>query len=523
MKIYLTRNIDSLVYYFQINLKEIFMKKLFVLILLSLISFPPVFAASEAETTAKDQPATSESPSDTAESQDDEEKDIEEKDKNTATTEENNNIDKQPLENNKTEENKTPTQNTAKPASKEKKTNIKFSIKDPKNLLFKDETIEIYMKKLGMGRDWLNPYYSMQKVLVVNLTDEELNLNGDIFNKVYKEEANQKVRQIAEDKRQKSNAASNVGALNGGLLGAAVIAGSLAADVSIAKGESQLLGQISKLVNDKFFTLKVAPKAEETFAFLIERKNSPVPAIAISYSVGTQAQKYFVQGIDNDLAVKLITTPSLYEQAYLNKQLSEDKKVGIYMINSQPLQQPKATTKKAKEKALENIVDEVAAPEDKAYETAAYIQPINLTSLEEVKKEETPPISSPQEGEKNKAQAKAPKPKAKKQVLKLPEITSKNVFQQKYLRIFAYQNVKNDPRKASLQIMKLTPDLKKAVRQQTQATFAFSFKDVKPGIVEIKPFAVLAPGEYIVKDKDSNIVYDFSISKPEKVSPKKSK
>jgi DNA-directed RNA polymerase beta' subunit len=141
--------------------------------------------------------------------------------------------------------------------NKEKKTNKnkipKATIKKVENLIFQDNQLEIYKMKTGMSRDWLSPYYSLQKVLLVNLTDSELKVNGDILNKVLKQEARSKVAQIVEEKKARSRAASSAGMVNGGLVGAAFSAGSLATDISTDRGERELLGQINKLIDDKPF------------------------------------------------------------------------------------------------------------------------------------------------------------------------------------------------------------------------------------------------------------------------------
>ncbi len=391
---------------------------------------------------------------------------------------------------------KVPNKEVEQPKKNGKNKAPQFTLKKPENLIYQDKQVEVYKAKLGMTRGWLNPYYSMQKIVVVNLTDSELTLYGDIFNKVYKQEARQKVVQIAQEKLAKANGTYNAAAVSGGLIGAAVMAGSLGAEISINKGRDDLLGQIKNLVDDKAFNFSVPAKGETTFGFLIERKKDVKPQIALAYAQGSSGQKtYIVQDFDNDLAKRFLADKSLYQLAFFDNALS-DKKMGVYFVNA-PTPKPLSSAKNAKAKEQVEI-------EDKAYEQASMLQAINLKLPDEVVEETT----------QNAKQAKKAASNKPKTLKKLPGLTSANVYPQKDLRIFAYQNIKKEPHRASFDLIKLTPNKKEGIRSIPQNLIGFSFKEIKPGIVEIKPYSVLQPGEYLLVNQDEDLGYEFTVAKP---------
>ncbi len=410
--------------------------------------------------------------------------------------------------------------------NKEKKTNKnkipKATIKKVENLIFQDNQLEIYKMKTVMSRDWLSPYYSLQKVLLVNLTDSELKVNGDILNKVLKQEARSKVIQIAQEKKAKSNAASSAGALNGGLLGAAVIMASVGADISIDTGESELLGQINKLIDDKPFSVTVPAKEEMTFSFLFTRQKDIEPQILLAYQKAQNdlsEKTFIIKNFDEALGKRLLMDTSLYGFAYFDQKIS-DKKIGAYFVNSpviKPAIQNKNTKKNTKKEIKENQ-DQVEII-DKSYETATYIEPVNLMlPLPEEEKSENNTDKTAKTAVKNDKKSKVKKPKT---VQKLEGITSSHIYPQKDFRIFIYQNIKKQPNRSSIDLIKLIVNKKENFRSiKTNNNFtAFSLKEIKPGISELKVSLVLAPGEYLLIDQDQDLGIEFTIEKP----PAKSK
>jgi hypothetical protein len=155
----------------------------------------------------------------------------------------------------------------------------------------------------------------LQKVLLVNLTDSELKVNGDILNKVLKQEARSKVAQIVEEKKARSRAASSEGMVNGGLVGAAFSAGSLATDISTDRGERELLGQINKLIDGKPFSVTVPAKEEMTFSFLFTRQKDIEPQILLAYQKAQNdliEKTFIIKNFDEALGKRLLMDTSLY-------------------------------------------------------------------------------------------------------------------------------------------------------------------------------------------------------------------
>ncbi len=106
----------------------------------------------------------------------------------------------------------------------------------------------------------------------------------------------------------------------------------------------------------------------------------------------------------------------------------------------------------------------------------------------------------------------------------LANSSSDNLINPKNNTLYILQNIKNLPNVNSLEFVRLTADQKQNYRKITNTRIPVKTKIDDKKQIYISNLNILqAGGEYLILDKNTDLVYDFTIEKPAVVKPKTNK
>lgn len=349
------------------------------------------------------------------------------------------------------------------------------SIKLPNNQIHKDEVLEIYQQARAVSDKWISnkPLYHNYRLLLVNTSGKEIYVSGDILNRLTKAEAISIINNAVYDRTS----------LNESMPGGQGLAADLANGKIERNGEA-LKKQVEKeIVSDEVIQdLKIPANGNLLLQFLMLNKKDE-PALAFHYSQGGQAIKSFTKNTDSKIVNELFNDlPGFLKKAYIDNKLSSLPS-GIYIVNSK------------REKGDKGFSED-------ELNTNSQIQPISIREINE-------------KG-------------IKKTKMKLAGANATRAYQSKNLRIFILQNFRSQPINSVLKLSKTVQSTQNNERYINEKTpfvssdqkpgvyILYSAKEIKPGLIELYTKYPLSAGEYVIRDTEGGLVYDFAISKPKK-------
>jgi len=203
----------------------------------------------------------------------------------------------------------------------------KFKANDFK--IYTDSNLEVILNKIII-KD-LYPEQTEYKITFKNLSAEQININGDVFNRYPKNLLMKRVNNKLEALGFKK--------------------GSFGDNYSVMGRLGKVLE--SQIVEDVSFTFALKPQEIKTIFFLIDTepliyvssvgmsgkasykftKENIVPYIAAEYTLGN-TKKFFAYNIKQDIAQAIFNDKSLCELAFVDGEIQKDKKAGVYAFDS---------------------------------------------------------------------------------------------------------------------------------------------------------------------------------------------
>ena len=310
--------------------------------------------------------------------------------------------------------------------------------------------------------NFINGKYTPYKIYFLNRSNNSLETNFVIYNLISKAEAIHQATQVAAYQAQKSVQQSNAWAMNGGLIGIGMSMATETKAKSIINSQDKTVNFLNtKLLDDKqnYLSFNLSAKDEEkNYLFLMPKKLTDQEIqLTVCYKSSVGKEKCFNNNIENTITENIFKTNKAWTNAFKDNKIQDNLVSGIY-IDSKPI-----SAKKIREK------------EEKISKNS----------------------------------------KATKLVEFLANSSSENLINPKSNNLYILQNIKNLPNVNSLEFVKLTPDKKQNYRKVANTKIAVKTKTDEKKQVYISNLNILqAGGEYLILDKNTDLVYEFTIEKP---------
>jgi hypothetical protein len=195
--------------------------------------------------------------------------------------------------------------------------------------IYTDENLEVTLNKIPL-KD-LYPEQTEYKLTFKNISAEQININGDVFNRYPKKLLAKRI----------NNKLESLGFKKGSLGDSFSVMGRFAKTMQ------------NQIVEDGPFIFELKPQEVKAIYFLLDTealiqlsnvgisgkasykftKENIVPYIATEYTLGN-TKKFFAHNIKEEIAQAIFHDKSLCELAFIDGEIQKDKKAGVYAIDS---------------------------------------------------------------------------------------------------------------------------------------------------------------------------------------------